>query len=307
MSNETEKSDVADAQEKMEGLKVDGDAKEIQWPVKKRDFHNHHFNSTMWDGFEFRDDDIVVATYAKSGTTWTQQILSQMIYDGAEDLPVADMSPWVDLRIPPKEVKIPQINAMTTRRFLKTHLPVDALVFSPKVKYIYIARDGRDVCWSMHNHHYNANDVWYNALNGPGLVGEPIPKISGDVVEFYKGWIEKDGYPWWPFWENIKTWWEIRHLPNVMFLHFNDLKEDMEGQMRRIAKFLDITINEAKWETIVKHCTFDYMKKVRHSFVIDRPEAMHYVTHSFYRWYKINFLPFLHLHHLHLFSFTHCT
>ena len=61
--------------------------------------------------------------------------------------------PWVDLRVPPRQVKLPEIEAQTHRRFLKTHLPVDALVFSPKAKYLYIGRDGRDVMWSLHNHH----------------------------------------------------------------------------------------------------------------------------------------------------------
>ena len=62
-----------------------------------------------------------------------------------EGLEVAHMSPWVDLRVPPREVKLPEIVAMEHRRFLKTHLPVDALVFSPRAKYLYIGRDGRDV------------------------------------------------------------------------------------------------------------------------------------------------------------------
>jgi aryl sulfotransferase len=39
------------------------------WPVKTRELHNHHFDSTIWNEFQFRDDDIVIATYAKSGTT----------------------------------------------------------------------------------------------------------------------------------------------------------------------------------------------------------------------------------------------
>ena len=30
--------------------------------------------------------------------------------------------------------------------------------------------------------------------------------------------------------------------------------------MRRVADFLDISINESNWETIVQHCTFEYMK-----------------------------------------------
>ena len=145
------------------------------WPQKTRELHNHHFDSTIWNDFHFRDDDIVIATYAKSGTTWVQQIVAQLIFGGDPELPVAEMSPWLDLRVPPKEIKLPLVEAQTHRRFIKTHLPVDALVFSPKAKYLYIGRDGRDVVWSMYNHHANANQVWYEALNDtPGRVGPPI-------------------------------------------------------------------------------------------------------------------------------------
>ena len=111
------------------------------FPHKTRELHNHHFNSTIWNDFQFRDDDIVIATYAKSGTTWVQQIVSQLIFSGADGLEVAEMSPWLDLRVPPKEVKLPAVHAQKHRRFIKTHLPVDALVFSPKAKYLYIGRD----------------------------------------------------------------------------------------------------------------------------------------------------------------------
>ena len=75
-------------------------------PAKTRDLHNHHFDSTIWDEFRFRGDDIIIATYGKSGTTWMQQIVSQLLFDGAPGLPVAEMSPWLDLRVPPKAGKI---------------------------------------------------------------------------------------------------------------------------------------------------------------------------------------------------------
>jgi aryl sulfotransferase len=234
----------------------------INWPQKTREYHNHHFDSTMWNDFNFRDDDIIIATYAKSGTTWLQQIVSQLIFNGPEDLEVAEMSPWLDLRVPPREVKLPAVEQMQHRRFLKTHLPVDALVFSPKAKYIYIGRDGRDVVWSMYNHHANANDLWYQALNDtPGRVGPPIEKPPADIVEYYKDWLDKDGHPFWPFWENIRSWWNIRNLPNVHLIHFAKLKEDMPGEIKKVADFLGIEIDPAKWDAIIEHCSFDYMKK----------------------------------------------
>jgi len=95
----------------------------MTWPRKTREIHNHHMDSTVWDDFRFRGGDIVVATYAKSGTTWTQQIVSQLVFAGAEGIDVSALSPWVDLRVPPKEVKLPALEAQTHRRFIKTHLP----------------------------------------------------------------------------------------------------------------------------------------------------------------------------------------
>jgi len=233
----------------------------IVWPKKTRELHNHHFDSTIWNDFRFRDDDIVIATYAKSGTTWVQQIVSQLIFDGTADLDVAELSPWLDLRVPPKAEKLPAVVAQTHRRFLKTHLPVDALVFSPRAKYIYIGRDGRDVVWSLYNHHVNANAVWYEALNNtPGRVGPPIAPPPDSVVRYYHDWLDRDGHPFWPFWESVRSWWEIRRLPNVLMLHFATLKNDMPGEIRRIADFLEILVRPSRWSAILEHCSFDYMK-----------------------------------------------
>ena len=39
----------------------------VAWPNKTREIESNHFNSTAWNGFQFRDDDIVIATYAKTG------------------------------------------------------------------------------------------------------------------------------------------------------------------------------------------------------------------------------------------------
>ena len=235
------------------------------WPVKLREYQNFCMDSTYWNNFEFRDDDIMIATWAKSGTTWVQQIVAQFIFEGDTDgKPIGDMSPWVDFRLPPLEVKLPGIIAQEHRRFLKTHLPVDALVFSPKAKYIYIARDGRDVVWSFYNHHKYTLPWVYEAFND--LVHfAPVmePPRTDDLREYFLDWLREDGFPWWPFWENIRTWWEIRNLPNVYLLHYQSLKNDMEGEMKKIGRFLGYDIDSIPsetWETMVLYCSFNYMK-----------------------------------------------
>lgn len=234
----------------------------FSFPQKTRELHNHHFDSTVWNDFRFRDDDVVIATYGKAGTTWMQQIVGQLIFGGAEGLPIHDLSPWLDLRVPPKEVKLAALEAQTHRRFIKTHLPVDALVFNPATKYIYVGRDGRDVIWSMYNHHVQANDKFYEALNDtPGRVGPPLGRPTDDIVAYFREWLDKDGYPFWSLWENVRGWWNLRDQPNVLLVHFAHLKTDLEGEMRRVADFLDIAIEEARWPDVVDHCTFDYMKK----------------------------------------------
>ena len=164
-------------------MSITKDAGEIVWPVKQREMHNHLIDSTRWNDFPFRDDDVVIATWAKTGTTWTQQIVCQLIFDGAEDIPVADIAPWVDMRVLPFDEIMAALEAQTHRRVLKTHLPFDALNFSAGAKYIYIGRDGRDVAWSVYHHHASMTPVFLELINEtPGRVGPPLepPKDTAD-------------------------------------------------------------------------------------------------------------------------------
>ena len=222
-------------------------------------------DSTYWNDFKFRDDDIIVATWAKAGTTWVQQIIAQFIFKAEIDgLPIADISPWLDFRLPPLEAKLPEIEAQAHRRFLKTHLPLDALVFSPKAKYIYVARDGRDCCWSMYNHHFYTNQILYDGLNSLPNFGPVLERPrTTDLREYYYDWFAKDGWPFWPFWENIRSWWEARNLPNVHFIHFQNLKDDMTREMEKMGEFLGYDVNgitKGTWDKMVYQCTFEYMK-----------------------------------------------
>jgi aryl sulfotransferase len=45
-----------------------------------------------------------------------------------------------------------------------------------------------------------------------------------------------------------------------MLLHFAALKANLPSEIRRIAAFLEITIDESTWDVILEHCSFAYMK-----------------------------------------------
>lgn len=229
---------------------------------KPRELINFMMDSTRWNGFDFRDGDVVIGTWAKAGTTWTQQIVTQLIFNGAEGVAAGDVAPWVDMRIMPFDEMLAALEAQTHRRALKTHLPADALPLSPKAKYLYIGRDGRDVYWSWHNHLVRMLPPLYDAFNDPpGLPYQPVVRPDGDIRRAFNGWVAGEGYSAETFFAHVQSWWDVRDEPNVQLVHFARLKADMAGEIRRIAEFLDIEVDDAVWPTILEHCSFDYMKK----------------------------------------------
>jgi aryl sulfotransferase len=239
--------------------------KKNRWPQKSRELQTAIFDSTRWNAFRFRDDDIVVVTWSKAGTTWVQQIIGQLILGAPEVLDTFNVSPWLDMRMIPLDDVYATLEAQTHRRFIKTHLPIDALVFSPDTKYVYVGRDARDILWSAYNHHAGFTQTALDLINDtPGRVGPPLLPAPKDVREYYLHWLEHDELPGFAFsslWDHVQGWWNARALGNVLLVHFNNLKADMEGEIRRVAGFLGVEIDSAKWPAIVEHCTFDYMRE----------------------------------------------
>ena len=83
--------------------------------------------------------------------------------------------------------------------------------------------------------------LWYQALNDTPGPGWPADRAAAaDIRQYFRDWLDKDGHPFWPFWENIAhAGGRIRDLPNVLLVHFSRLKADLEGEIRRIAAFLE--------------------------------------------------------------------
>jgi aryl sulfotransferase len=238
-----------------------------------REFRTFIMDGHRWDKFAARPDDVVVTTFPKCGTTWTQRIVDLLIFQSPAPRPIMDTAPWLDSTIfAPIDEMISVLEGQAHRRSVKSHMPLDALPIYDGVKYIHVARDGRDACISMHNHMRGIRPETFmkaaaQAMNDPRLNPTPPRPIPEDPREWCVGWLEQaESEPTGaygtdlPFFEFETTYWRERRQPWLLLVHYNDLKADLAGEMRRISDFLEIDTPASLLPELVKAATFETMK-----------------------------------------------
>jgi aryl sulfotransferase len=202
-----------------------------------------------------------------------QQIVTLLVFQDATPRPVMDISAWIDRRFPETiEAVMERIEAQRHRRFLKAHLPADGLPLHDAVRYIHVARDGRDAAMSYHNHLLELAPEIIAHMDATGLadpaIGRTYPPPLADPAAHFHRWLtegvapgDTDGTPLMPFFHFEQSWWDERRRPNVLLVHYNDLKSDLGSEMQRIARFLGIEVAPARWPEFVEAAGFGAMRK----------------------------------------------
>lgn len=242
-----------------------------------RDVRTPIMESSRWDGFPIRPDDIVIATYPKCGTTWTQRIVDLLVFQNPEPRAIMDTAVWLDARIfDSHEANVETLAAQTHRRFIKSHLPLDALPIYDDVKYIHVARDGRDAFLSWHNHVSGFTPetkmkvfgiIMNDPLLAPMMGGGPPPETPENPQEYFQTWIAEaeDEARTGPganlsYFDFENTYWAERRRENLLFVHYADLKADLAGEMGRISDFLEIDTPADRLAVLAKAASFESMK-----------------------------------------------
>lgn len=223
-------------------------------------------DSSRWSDFSFREGDIVISARSKTGTTWIQMICALLIFQTPE-LPdsLATMSPWLDWLITPRTDVYAQLDGQDHRRFIKTHTPLDGLPVDPRVTYIVPGRHPLDTAVSLYHQGGNLNRERIRELTGPSDCG-PTVDDRPPLPQWLLEWIENGSDPrnsldslpgvlW-----HLSDAWSRRAPQDVVLVHYDDLVDDLEEEMRRLASRLGIAVSEETWPTLVEAATFAQMR-----------------------------------------------
>jgi aryl sulfotransferase len=226
-------------------------------------------DSARWDGFPFRQGDIVISTRSKSGTTWMQMICALLIFQTPElPAPLSTLSPWLDWLIVPRDEVFAQLAAQRHRRFIKTHTPLDGVPIDPRTTYIVVARHPLDMAVSLFHQSANLDHNRIAELAGGAVpAGKQPPAQRTPVKDSLLAWIDRDvapvdamdslpGVMW-----HLADAWSRDHEENVLLVHYADLSADLDSEMRRIASRLGIDVRNDHWPALVAAAGFTEMRR----------------------------------------------
>ena len=237
-----------------------------------RRYRNHLVDSARWERFPARPDDVVISTPSKCGTTWMQQLVGMVLLDRIEfDRPLGTISPWLDMLTVTDEQIFDILEAQTHRRFIKTHAPLDGVPRHDSWTYITVFRHPLDAALSWRDHFLNLDRERARELVTRATGEAPAPRRGAaapeDPTEFLHYWIgndlDSDGsslHGLQDYANSLTTSWELRDRPNVHLFHYDDLWNDLDGQVRRLEELLGVSVDPSRHREIVEAGALDAMR-----------------------------------------------
>lgn len=182
--------------------------------------------------YRAQETDVFIASFAKSGTTWLQYIVWLILHEGEDhpkEKPMSQCIPQLDFD--GKEGCL-AVDDSVYPRMIKTHFVYDWTPQHPRARYLYIARNPKDVVVSYYFHLLGFTK-YYDC--GEGLQLNDVYRL------FVDGKVEcgRDYY------RHVAGWYQRRNNPNVLFLLYEDLKADTRAEVLKIAEFLGCQYKES--------------------------------------------------------------
>ncbi|XP_010586824.1 amine sulfotransferase-like [Loxodonta africana] len=197
------------------------------------------------EDFEVRDEDVFLITYPKSGTIWTQQILSLIYFEEHRNrtthVETINRMPFLEYNVH----KADFLNRPSPRLF-SSHLPYYLApkgLKNKKAKIVYMYRNPKDVLVSYF--HFSKFVATF--------------ETADTIEQFMKKFL--DGKVLGSLWFNhIRGWYEHKHDFNILFLMYEEMKKDLRSSVLKICSFLEKELSDEAVDAVVRQATFQNMK-----------------------------------------------
>jgi hypothetical protein len=220
----------------------------------------------MQQQIEWRDKDILISVPIKSGTTWTMNIVHQLLTGGDPDFEdIYAEVPWLELLtrpgMPVGEL-LDRVDGMRRDRprAFKSHaappmLPYVEPDIGQDIRYIVVVRNPEEALVSARPFFEKHTEAWLNLWQVPraALTRPDFPTFYREVLDTMGLNRALFGF--------LTSWWPLRHRSNVLLMHFTDMKRDHEGSIRRIADFIGAHPTPDAWSKITEYTSFAWMKQ----------------------------------------------
>ncbi|XP_058385704.1 sulfotransferase 2A1-like [Diceros bicornis minor] len=199
-----------------------------------------------WETFVFKDEDVVILTYPKSGTHWLIEILCLIFSKGdpkwIQSVPIWDRSPWVET-----ESGYNSLKDKEGPRLISSHLPIQLIpksLFSSKAKVIYLIRNPRDILV--------AGYFFYRISN---FIKKP------ELLEEYFEWFIQGNVPYGSWFDHTHGWMSMKGKENFLILSYEELKRDRRSNTEKICQFLGKKLEPEELNSLLKNSSFQVMKE----------------------------------------------
>jgi hypothetical protein len=198
------------------------------------------------DSYRPRADDVIIAPFAKCGTTWLQQIFHCLRTGGDMDFDdISRVVPWIETaRFVGVDLEASQ---RAEPRGFKTHLSY-ALVPKP-ARYIVAVRDPKDALVST----FRFMEGWF------------IEPGSITIEEFAGLWLSgenRDG----DYWSHLLSWWDQRDRDDVLVRSYESMTENAERSIRRVAGFCGLAFDDGLLATTLERSSLAFMLEHKDKF-----------------------------------------
>ncbi|CAK7336464.1 unnamed protein product [Dovyalis caffra] len=213
--------------------------------------------------FQPRDTDVILASIPKSGTTWLKALSFAIMNRkqfaiSSNNHPLLasnphDLVPFFEYKLYANK-QVPDLSKLPDPRLFATHVPFSSLQDSIKksnCRIIYICRNPFDT--------FISSWIFSNKLRS-----ENVPPLA--LEETFKMYC-KGLVGFGPFWDHMLGYWKesLEKPDKVLFLKYEDMKEDVTFYLKKIAKFLGCPFSmeeekEGVVEGIARLCSFEKMK-----------------------------------------------